>query len=283
LRRAVGVAVLIWAVGVSTGWVAASLATKQDILVLVFTAVVFLCFLRDAKVGPTPTIGLVLVVLVLVGTMGANAAPLADQLIVAMSVAVLAAMLAIAVAHAIIPSPVAVRNAGPRALALPGRPIADALLRTIILMPLVVGYLAADKVGGFYVLIAAITVLRVPRPELAGLGLIAANMLGGAAALVAAVLILATPSPLFAMVVLALLALSLGLVAERGGSSAALAHDATGPAIIILMLALAPLDGSDLYVSRIVEIAATVLYVLLAQALLGNVARAPVESAGQGG
>jgi hypothetical protein len=283
LGRAVGVSVMIWAISTVTGSVAAFFANHQDILVLVFAAVIFLCFLRDAKVGPTPTIGLVLVVLVLVGTMSASAAPLANQVIAAMPVAVLGAMFSIMFAHAIVPSVGDASAAGPQAFVPPRRPVADAIARTVILMPLVIGYLVASKVGGFYVLIAAVAVLRVPRPEHAGLGMVAANVLGGAAALVAAMLIMVTPSPLFGIVILAILALGLGLMAERGGPGGALANAAGGPAIIILMLALAPLDSTELYISRVVEIAATVVYVLLVQALLGTVARAPAGNEAAGG
>ena len=272
--RAVGVALVIWVVGTATGSLSAFFSNQQTVLVLLFASAIFVCFLRDATIGPTPAIGLVLVVLVVAGTMSANFAPLADQVITALPIAVLISMVALMVAHAIVQSTADVVGAAPTAEGAES-PVRDALIRTIILLPLVIWFLSADKVGSFYILIAAIAVLRVPKPQNVALALVAANFLGGAVALVAAMLIFVTPSPLFGIIVLALLALGLGLMVEQGGTRGLLAHAAAGPAMIMLMLALSVLDGSDVYVSRVVDIAATVLYVLLALALLSSLARKP--------
>lgn len=280
LKRAVVLALLVWLIAAIAGEVAAFFSGHTDVLVLLFAAFILLCFRRDALVGPTPTIGLVLVMGVVAGTMSASAAPVAQQLIEALPVAVLASMFAIMIAHAIVPHRGGLGAYQTEPMATSDQPLRDAIVRTLILLPLVIGYLVAGKTDGFYILITAIAVLRVPQPEHAAIGLIAANVLGGAIALFAAMLIFMVPSPLFGLIILAILALSLGLLVEHGGKRGMLAHAAAGPAIIMLMLALAPLDGSEVYFTRVVEIIATVIYVLLAQTLLGTVTRQPARESG---
>ncbi|MEM7122571.1 MAG: hypothetical protein AAF563_14915 [Pseudomonadota bacterium] len=274
LTKAAVIALLVWVTGLATSGIGDFFSNHQSVLVLFFAAGLFACFMRDALVGPSPVIGLVLVVMVVAGTMSANFAPLAKDVINALPVAVLFSMIAIMFAHAIVPS-----TADETGVEPPGEPadapVRDALMRTAILLPLIIWFLATGKVGSFYILIVAISVLRVPKPETVALALVAANFLGGAVALVAATLIFITPSPLFGVIVLALMALGLGLMVEQGGVRGKLAGAASGPAMIMLMLALSVLDGSDVYISRVLEIAASVLYVLLAMALLSSVARKP--------
>ena len=269
---AVTVSVLIWLAVEVTAAMTSFFTLHSDVLILLLAAFVFLCFWQDAVAGPRPMVGLVLVVAVVVATMTASAAPLAEAVVAALPVAVLISMIAIMIAHVLIPAR-AMSGASSLGAAPSARPLADAVLRTLILLPLIVGFLATGRASGFYVLIVAIAVLRVPRPDRVALGLIAANVLGGALAIAAATLVLITPSALFGVIVLAILILGLGLVVEGGGPSAQLAQAATGPAVILLMIALAPVDGGAAYASRVVEIVLTLAYVLLAQTLVGAIAR----------
>lgn len=266
------VTVLIWLAVTATAAVTSFFTLHSTVLVLLLTAFVFLCFWRDAVAGPKPMVGLVLVVAVVVATMTASAAPLAAAVVAALPVAVLISMIAIMIAHALIPAEPE-PGATPPDMGPSVRPLRDAALRTLILLPLIVGFLATGRASGFYVLIVAIAVLRVPRPDRAALGLVAANVLGGALAIAAATLVLITPSALFGVTVLAVLVLGLGLVVEGGGPRAQLAQAATGPAVILLMIALAPVDGGEAYANRVVEIVLTLAYVLLAQTLLGAIVR----------
>ena len=275
LTKAAAIALLVWVTGLATGGIGDFFSNHQSVLVLFFATGIFACFLRDALVGPRPAIGLILVVMVIAGTMSANFAPLAKDVINALPVAVLFSMGAIMFAHAIVPSTADVTGVEPPGEAAEA-PVRDALMRTAILLPLIIWFLATGKVGSFYILIVAISVLRVPKPETVALALVAANFLGGAIALIAATLIFITPSPLFGVIVLALMALGLGLMVEQGGVRGKLANAAAGPAMIMLMLALSVLDGSDVYISRVLEIAASVLYVILAMALLSSAVRKPV-------
>jgi hypothetical protein len=272
LGRAVLMAAVLWVVSTLTQALTGFFAAHLDMLVVMFAASIYWCFWVDASKGRKPMTGLVLMIFVLVGTMNANAAPLADLVTDTLPLSAFVAMVGVMFAHAVVPQRAAYL-AGQQAEAPHAPyPVRDAVARTLILLPLIVWFLAAQKTGNFYILITAIAVLRVPRPSHVALGAIATNALGGAAALVAAFLITAIPSSLFGIVILALLMLTLGLMVEGGGARGQLAYGATGPAVILLMLSLAPLDGTEVFIDRVVLIAATVVYVVLAQVLLGTLA-----------
>ncbi len=258
----------IWLLASAIGMLAGHLAERDDVLSVIFALAIFLCLRRDAQHGRSPVIGLVMIVLVMVGTMSANAASIAGDMIDALAIGAFVALAANTLAHAVVPLRTTARTAQIVTPPTTPTPLSETLGHTAILMSLVIYFLVNDKADSFYILVAAVTVLRLPSPAQGAAGLVVANLIGGGVALCAAVLIEATPSSLFGMVLFAAMMICFGLAAEDGGARAALAQGAATTAIILLVLALAPLDGSTAYVNRVVEIAATVAFVILGRALL---------------
>lgn len=264
--KLLAIPVIMWVLGQAVLVVAALLADNTDVLILVFTGLIFLAFYRDATKGPDALIGLALIVLVAIGTFAATSITAAAILVDGLAMGALAAALSTLFAHAVLPSKAeATEKPEPE---LSRSPLRESLGRTAILMALFGYFVITEKHDSLYILITAVTVLRLSSAAQGAMGLIAANIIGGAIALFAAVFISTNPSELFGFILFAAMVLSLGLAAESGGTIGALAKGATGISIILLVIALAPSDGSEAYFSRVVEIFLTAAFVLLGRCIV---------------
>ncbi len=274
-RKLIAVPIVVGVVAVLVDAIGGFLAPMSDVLVLVFALVLFVCFHADALRGAGPVVGLVLTVTLIVGTLAANAEPIAGQIVQSMVLAALSASLATIIAYAIVP------HTGGGAAAEPvendaapsPRPVMTAVARTVIALPIIIWFIGHDVVGSFFVLVVAINLLRLEMPERGALVMILSNVIGGIVALLCAVLMEANPSPLFAVLLFLGVAIVLGLELEKGGVRAALAQGATSTAIILLALAIAPIDETGKTMDRVVLVFATVVYVLLARALFERSSR----------
>jgi hypothetical protein len=264
--KLLAIPVVMWILGQAVLAVTALLVSNTDVLVLVFTGFTFLAFHRDATKGPDALIGLALIVLVAIGTFAATSITAAAILVDGLALGALAAVLGTLFAYGVFPSK-AEATAKPES-EVSRSPLRESLGRTAILMVLFGYFVITEKHDSLYILITAVTVLRLPSAALGAMGLIAANIIGGAIALIAAVLISTNPSELFGIVLFAAMILSLGLAAERGGAFGALAKEATGISVILLVIALAPSDGSEAYLSRVFEIFLTAAFVLLGRCIV---------------
>lgn len=263
----------IWLGAGAIATTATFLAGQDLTLLALLAAAVFLCFRSDAVHGPKPLTGLVLMLVVTVAPMSAAAAPLADPLVDAMAIGLLIAMFCAMLAHALLPGP----PPEARAAALPwtaDRALRVPLGKTVLLMALVGWFVITDKTGGLYILITAATVLRIPRVGDAAVGLVASNLLGGALALGVAGIIATTPGSLFTVILFALMILVLGLMIEGGGARGAIAQGAVSVAIILFMMGVLPVDGSSVFIERVGEVAATIIYVLLGRIVIEPPVRA---------
>jgi len=274
-RKLIAIPIVVGIVAFLVDAIAGFLAPMSDVLVLVFALVLFVCFHADALRGPGPVVGSVLTVTVIVGTLAANAEPIAGEIVRTMVLAALSASLASIIAYAIVPHAGggAVAESAGTGAAPPPRPVTRAVARTVIALPLIIWFIGQDVVSNFFVLIVAINLLRIEMPEQGALVMILSNVIGGIVALICAVLMEATPSPLFAMLLLLGVAIALGLELEKGGVRAALAQGATSTAIILLALAIGPIDETGKTIDRVVLVFATVVYVLLARALFERPSR----------
>jgi len=264
--KLLAIPVIMWILGQIVLAVTALLASNTDVLVLVFTGFVFLAFYRDATKGPDALIGLALIVLVAIGTFAATSITAAAILVDGLAMGALAAALSTLFAHVVLPSKAEATEKPESELSR--SPLRESLGRTAILMALFGYFVITEKHDSLYILITAVTVLRLSSAAQGAMGLIAANIIGGAIALVAAVFISTNPSELFGFILFAAMVLSLGLAAEAGGTIGALAKGATGISIILLVIALAPSDGSEAYFSRVVEIFLTAAFVLLGRCIV---------------
>jgi hypothetical protein len=257
---------MVWLLALLVDLVTSVLAADSDVLLAFFTGLFFLIFYADALKGPSPIGGLVLIVLVAVGTFSANAPIGAPLLVEALAPGALGAVVSTLLAHALLPAKgVLPERDRPQPSSAPLR---ESLGRTAMLMALFGYFIVTGKFDGMYILVTAVAVLRLPAAAQGGVGLIASNVIGGAIALVAATLIATDPSQLFALLLFAAVVLCLGLAAESGGARAQIAKGATSTAIILMVIALASTGGSEAYFSRVVEVALTVAYVLLGRAVL---------------
>ena len=264
--KLLAIPVVMWVLGQAVLLLAALLAKNTDVLVLVFTGLTFLAFHRDATKGPDALIGLALIVLVAIGTFAATSITAAAIMVDGLALGALAAALSTLFAFGVLPSQ-AEASHEPEA-EISRSPLRESLGRTAILMTLFGYFVITGKHDSLYILITAVTVLRLSSAAQGALGLIAANIIGGAIALGAAVLISTNPSQLFGYILFAAMVLSLGLAAESGGTIGALAKGATGISIILLVIALAPSDGSEAYFSRVFEIFLTAAFVLLGRCIV---------------
>ncbi len=255
----------IWLVCAAVATVATFLADQDAVLLVLMAAAVFVCFRMDAVRRPSPLTGLLLILLVTVGPMSSAAASFAGDLVEAMSWSVFVAMLASGFAHAVMPvrRPAAALAAQPF---VPDERLRGPLGKTVILMLLVGWFVVTDKTGALYILVTAATVLRMPRSTHVAAGLVASNFVGGALAMVLGGLAVAISSDLFTLVVFAIMVLVLGLTIEGGGNRGLIAQGAVSAAIILFALTVMPTDGSSAYVQRVLEVAATMLYVILGRA-----------------
>jgi len=266
LPKVIAGPIAVWVGAGAIAAVATFLAERDATLLALLAAAIFLCFRNDARKGPSPLTGLILILIVAVGPMSASAAAIADDLVNGMALGLLLAMLAAIVAHAVFP---ARGTAAATAVSFePDTSLREPLGKTIIMMILVIWFVTTNKTDGLYILITAVTVLRMPRVGNVAAGLVASNFVGGALAIGVAGLVLLTPGALFAYVSFAAMILVLGLVIESGGTRGAIAQGAVSVAIILYLLTVLPVDSGGAYVDRVIEIAATMLYVILGRALL---------------
>jgi hypothetical protein len=257
---------IMWILGQAVLAVTALLASNTDVLVLVFTGFTFMAFYRDAVKGPDALIGLTLIVLVAISTFAATSITVAAILVDGLALGALAAALSTIFAHAVLLSKAEVTDKPEPEISR--SPLRESIGRTAILMALFGYFVITEKHDSLYILITAVTVLRLPAAAQGAIGLIAANIIGGAISLFAAVFISTNPSELFGFILFYAMVLSLGLAAEAGGTIGALAKGATGISIILLVIALAPSDGSEAYFSRVVEIFLTAAFVLLGRCIV---------------
>ncbi|MBT6204804.1 MAG: hypothetical protein P8Q36_01095 [Alphaproteobacteria bacterium] len=257
---------IIWVVGFLVDTATIFLGDNKDVLLAFYAWVIFLCFWDDTKAGPKPATGLILIVLVMVGTLSSASPVSTSALVDALALAAALALVAIIIAHGLAPGGLMEKDV---VAAKPSsHPLRESLGRTALLMVLVSFYIMTEITGGLYVLVAAATILRLPAASRGALGLVAANIVGGAVALSAALFMAVTPSTMFDVVLFAAMVLGLGLAAEAGGKLGNLAKGATGVTIILLTIALISNDETGAYFTRVFEITLSVTYVLLGRAVL---------------
>lgn len=266
--------VVIWLVCGVIATVATQLAQDNGVLLLLLGTAVFLCFRSDAVNGPSPMTGLLLILIVTVAPTSAVAGTYASDLVEAMAWGVLIAMLGAAFSHVLLP----VRRPAAAAAAsevTPDHGLRTPLVKTLLLMVLVGWFVVTDKTNALYILVTAATVLRMPASTSLAAGLVMSNFVGGALAICIGGLTLAISSDLFTLLAFAAMILVLGLTIEGGGNRGLIAQGAVSASIILFALTVMPVDGSAAFVQRVLEVAATMLYVILGRAVF---ATAPVRS-----
>ena len=268
--RIIAAPVVIWLVCGAIAGVATLLAQDDAVLLLLVGTAVFLCFRSDAANGPSPLTGLLLILIVTVAPTSAVAGAYAGDLVEAMAWGVLIAMLGAALAHVLLPvrRPAAAAAAA-RAFS-PDRGLRTPLVKTLLLMVLVAWFVVTDKTNALYILVTAATVLRMPASTSLAAGLVLSNFVGGALAICIGGLTLAISSDLFTLLAFAAMILVLGLTIEGGGNRGLIAQGAVSASIILFALTVMPVDGSSAYVERVLEVAATMLYVVLGRAAFAS-------------
>jgi hypothetical protein len=282
LGKTVGMAVLILVSGVVTMFLTNTFGDRHATFLMLLALIYFCCFVVQSSGKGGPAAFLILVVAIMVPLLGILNRDLANSILSILVTGVLSGTLLMWLAYAVIPEPPAMGvEAEPPTTRAPS--YIRAFANTVILLAAVTICLTNDKLASAIVI--PITVasllgqLDVAASTRAAAGLVIVNLFGGVLASVAYALLTLRPS-LFSMF---LILLVVGLL--LGGRAAARSKDAdmfAGALTIFLILfglGVSPLPGSaaESFSTRIVYVAAALIYALLAASLLWPHAKAPVR------
>ena len=186
LPKLIAIPVVIGLIALLVEAVALYFSAWTDVFLILFALVFFICFHNDAVKGPGPIAGLILTVSVVVGTTAANADPAAKEIVDSMFLAALSASLATVIVYAILPprdhrtvsTPAAEETIASNSFEPKRNPVKIASVRTVIALPVIIWFIVDDKVGNFFILLVAISLLRLEMPKRGGLIAIVSNVIG---------------------------------------------------------------------------------------------------------
>lgn len=262
LPQGLSIVVLI---GLSTGAVLAittSLLSHPAVLILTLALLLYLSFYAHLRGAPSLVMLLIQISAVSLPVLAvaspASAVGFAGVLIVAGLVGVLTAWVAFEVfsGDATDTAPQAPADASD---ALSPREAArDALLNTLVLLPVLFGFLLVEMELAVVVLIVIVNLLRQHNPQQgqrAALGLILGNLIGGLAAAAYNLVLLNKPLPFFVTVCLAATLAFVGRIATAG-PRAPIYVIALGTFILLLGLGMTPLPGGsgEAFITRLVNV-----------------------------
>ncbi|KQP90762.1 DUF2955 domain-containing protein [Methylobacterium sp. Leaf117] len=257
---------LVLLIGLSTGFVLAitkSLLSHPAALILTLALLLYLSFYAHLRGAPN-LVTLLLQISVVSLPVLAVASPdaaveFAGVLVSAGFVAVLTAWVAFAVFPGDATDTAPQASAGASNVPSPPQAAREALLNTLVLMPVLTGFVLVASELAVVVLIVIVNLLRQHNPlqgRHAALGLILGNLIGGLAAAVVYNLILLNDTfPFFVMVCLAATLAFAGRIATAG-QRAPIYVIALATFILLLGLGMTPLPGGsgEAFVTRLVNV-----------------------------
>ncbi|MFA1671466.1 DUF2955 domain-containing protein [Rhizobium mongolense] len=271
--KTVGAAMVILITGIAMMMLTSLLGERPAPFLLLLGLTYFACFVAQSAGKGGPAVFLVLVVAIIVPLLGILNKDLANSILSILVTGVLSGTLLMWLAYAIFPEPLGQTfeavSSGERPPAL-----LRALANTGILLTSVVICLTSDNLTAAAVI--PITVasllgqLDVAASSRAAVGLVLVNLFGGVLASVAYAALTLRPSLLSIFLIVLIVALLLGGRAAGRSKDAAVFAGALTTFLILFGLGVSPLPGSaaESFATRIVYVAAALIYALLFSAIL---------------
>ncbi|MDB5645946.1 DUF2955 domain-containing protein [Methylobacterium sp.] len=275
LRQGVG---LLVAIALSTGLVLAVTASfigHPAVLILALALLLYLSFYAHRRAAPDLVTLLIQIAAVSLPVLAVAAPDAATGFAATLLCAGTVALLTVWLAFAAFPGGGPESGAPPIGASAPPDAARGALLDTLVLLPVLTGFILVATELAVVVLIVIVTLLRQHDPETgrrAALGLILGNLIGGVAAAVAYDLILMNDTlPFFVLVCLAATLMFAGRIAGAGARAPVNAI-ALATFILLLGLGMSPLPGGsgEAFAARLVNVLMASAYAIGAVSLLGS-------------
>lgn len=281
-QQALGFVVLMTAGCVFSLLIAEIFVETPLILILALALLIFLAFLMLARGRAVPVANILLITVSVVPLVAVSSVDVAYGLVFTLLAGSVLAVLLVFLAYAFFPSQGDATGAA-KAPAVEDSPVSAALANAAVLMSLVILFVATPSPVSVIVILTAVTILR--QPALGGggaaYGLVMGNVAGGLAATVACLVVVLFPSPAFLLLVTLLFGLVFGAkIAEVGESSPVYAVGLV-TFLIVLGLGLAPLPGDSgtIFISRVFNVLIAAVYTIGVASVLRSLFRARVRSA----
>jgi hypothetical protein len=273
LAKTLGMAALILIAGLAMMVLTSTFGDRHATFLILLALIYFFCFLAQSSGRGGPAAFLVLVVAIIVPLLGILSRDLANSILSILLAGVISGTLLMWLAYAVFPEPVSTEALAKDA---PVRPpsYSRAVASSAILLAAVTICLTNDKLGA--ALVIPITVasllcqLDVAASGRAAVGLVIVNLFGGVLASVAYAILSLRPNLLSMFLIVLIVGLLLGGRAAARSKDAGMFAGALTIFLILFGLGVSPLPGSaaESFTTRIVYVAAALIYALLAAALL---------------
>lgn len=265
LRQALGFVVLMVAGCLLSVLIAQVFLDTPLVLILVIALLIFYAFLMLAKGQAVPVANVLLITVSVVPLVAVTSIELAYGLVYTLIAGSILAVLLVFLAYAFFPArEQANQVANPPAEE--GFPVGAALANTAALMSLVILFISSGSAVSVIIIMTAITILR--QPPIAGhgaaYGFVMGNIAGGLAATAASLLVVLLPSPAFLLLVVLLFGLLFGAKIAEGGDLAPLYIVGLVTFLIVLGFGLAPLpgDSGSFFITRVINVLIAAIYTI---------------------
>jgi hypothetical protein len=281
LRAGLGVLVFIGVACGATLLIVYTLLPFPDLYIAVMAFLLFTGFLIDAR-GRSPFFAFIFLVAVAVlPVIAVDSVGAASALAWALTWAGAGAVVIVWIAHALFPAPVsAVRPEAHR----PDPQLRDqqwqagsawrvALLKTLIVLPVVIVFLFYDLASALVVLVITITIMRqqdVGKGSKSAFALLLGNIMGGIAATMAYGLLKAYPTLLFLFLLTVLIGLWFGGRIALGGSRAPLFVVGFTTMVILLASGISPTgdEAAEAFYTRLINVFIATVYAVAMLSIL---------------
>jgi hypothetical protein len=282
LAKTLGMAALMLIAGFFMMVLTSAFGDRHATFLMFLALIYFSCFIAQSSGKGGPAAFLVLVVTIIVPLLGILNRDLANSILSILVTGVLSGTILMWIAYAVVPEPPTVGiETAPATLQAPS--YLKALANTAILLAAVTICLTNDKLATAMVI--PITVasllgqLDVAASGRAAIGLVIVNLFGGVLASIAYPILTLRPNLFVMFLIVFVVGLLLGGRAAARSKDAGMFAGALTIFLILFGLGVSPLPGSaaESFSTRIVYVAAALIYALLASALLWP--RPPVRAA----
>jgi hypothetical protein len=265
LGQAIGFVVLMVAGCVLSVLIAQIFLDSPLVLILVIALLIFHAFLMLAKGQAVPVANVLLITVSVVPLVAVTSIEFAYGLVFTLIAGSILAALLVLFAYAFFPA----REQANEVANPPAEepfPVGAALANTAALMSLVIFFISSGSAVSVIIIMTAITILR--QPPIAGhgaaYGFVMGNVAGGLAATAACLLVVLLPSPAFLLLVVLLFGLLFGAKIAEGGDLAPLYIVGLVTFLIVLGFGLAPLPGDSgtFFISRVLNVVIAAIYTI---------------------
>jgi Protein of unknown function (DUF2955) len=279
LRQALGFVVLMVAGCVFSVLIAQIFVDTPSILILIIALLIFHAFLMLAKGKAAPVANTLLITVSVVPLVAVSSVELAYGLVFTLIAGSILAVLLVLLSYAFFPARDHTNEIAVPPHAEEHFPVGAALANTAVLMSLVILFISSGSPVTVIIIMTAITILR--QPPIAGhgaaYGFVIGNIAGGIVATAACLLVVLLPSPAFLLLVVLLFGLLFGAKIAEGGDLVPIYSVGLVTFLIVLGLGLAPLPGDSgtFFITRVINVIVATIYTIGVASVLRALFRAP--------